>query len=67
MPKRTKIPPTIFVVTRRREDRRGTQPLCYLDTRKDADLYITMLRENDPSGTYAIREIVKGAVHVQLH
>ncbi|MEN5207990.1 hypothetical protein ABE493_07690 [Stenotrophomonas terrae] len=60
---------SIFVVTVRFKNRRTSQPLCFLEVRQNAQLYIDMLREDGvPEGTtFHIREIKKGVINVTLN
>lgn len=58
----------IFVVVCGKKGKKKYQPVCYLDTEGDAELYIKMLEEDDRDGKfdYQIRPITKGFIRVQL-
>lgn len=63
-----KLKDTIHVITRKRRGAKVAFPVCYQDSRGDAELFVKLLREEPTNKTYTfgIRPLRKGKIHVEL-
>lgn len=57
---------TVYIITRKPRGAKVAQPVCYQDSRADADLFVKLLREEpgNKGVTFGIRPIHKGVIHV---
>lgn len=57
---------TVYVITRKSRGAKVTHPVCYQDSRDDAELFVKLLREEpgNKNVTFGIRPLKKGVIHV---
>lgn len=57
---------TVYVITKKARGAKVTHPVCYQDSRTDAELFVTLLREEpgNKNATFGIRPLKKGKIHV---
>lgn len=57
---------TIYVITRKPRGAKVAYPLCYQESREDAELFVKLLREEPGAKgtTFGIRPLKKGTIHV---
>lgn len=59
---------TVYVITKKARGAKVTHPVCYQDSRTDAELFVKLLREEpgNKNATFGIRPLRKGRIHVEL-
>jgi hypothetical protein len=59
---------TVYVITRKARRAKVTVPVCWQPTRKDAEIFVKLLRD-DPANsnkTFGIRPLVRGKIYVSF-